>query len=498
MKIKNYRLIPVFLLIGALLAVLALRSTSVTTTTPNTRPFRLGLVGRQFSIDPAFVRTHEEILMSSAIYEPLLRFDQASGTLRPALARTWGYSANGRSIVFMLGSAHFHNGRPVTAEDVKKSWERSLSTGDNPARVNLFSSIEGAEDFYNNNAQDIYGLKAENDQTLRVMLKHPDSAFVYKITNPAFWVTGGAEKDSLPPGTGPFLAAELKPESRFKAAFFNKYYGKTPKVSAVEFIFYNDESAALAAFKEGKLDLLDSVPYDEIKNIQSDQRYVKCLYKTPLFGFCAIGMNVHRHPFNDPVLRRALNYAVNRSSITKSVLGEVGLPQKGVLPQELPGYSQSLRGYSYNPEAANELLDETDYLTSSNPPDIKYAFNSDQGQQRLAEAISAQLSSVGVSTQLFPVSWETYPDKLSTMSYDFFRLGWDADYPDPDAFLYPLFHSSLIGLSNFTAYSNPQVDRLLESARAQTKNNNERIKLLQRAEKIIIDDAPMVWLFQKE
>ncbi|MGE5418189.1 MAG: ABC transporter substrate-binding protein, partial [Acidobacteriota bacterium] len=149
-------------------------------------------------------------------------------------------------------------------------------------------------------------------------------------------------------------------------------------------------------------------------------------------------------------------------------------------------------------ETANELLDETDYLTSYDPPDIKYAFNSDQGQQRLAEAISAQLSNVGVKTQLLPVSWESYPDKLSSMSYDFFRLGWDADYPDPDAFLYPLFHSSPTGLSNFTAYSNPQVDRLLESARIQTKSNSERIKLLQRAEQIIIDDAPMVWLFQKE
>ncbi|MGE5415902.1 MAG: ABC transporter substrate-binding protein, partial [Acidobacteriota bacterium] len=342
MKIKNYRLIPVFLLMGAILAVLALRSTSVTTTTPNTRAVRLGIIGHQFSIDPAQVKTHQEILMSSAIYEPLLRFEQKSGTLKPALARTWGYAANGKSIIFMLGSAYFHNGRPVTAADVKRSWERTLSTGENPARVNLFSGIEGADAFYNNTVQDISGLRVENDQTLRVVLKQPDSAFVYKITNPAFWVVNADDKDSLPSGTGPFSVAEFKAESHLKTAFFNRYYGTTPQVSALEFNIYESESAALTAFKDGKLDLLDSVPYSEIKNLRNDPHYSKCLHKIPLFGFCAIGMNVHRHPFNDPILRRALNYTVNRNAITTSVLGEVGLPQKGVLPQGLPGYSQSL------------------------------------------------------------------------------------------------------------------------------------------------------------
>jgi peptide/nickel transport system substrate-binding protein/oligopeptide transport system substrate-binding protein len=80
----------------------------------------------------------------------------------------------------------------------------------------------------------------------------------------------------------------------------------------------------------------------------------------------------------------------------------------------------------------------------------------------------------------------------------FFRLGWQADYPDADSFLYSLFHSSLLGISNYSGYNNPQLDKILEQSRAADYESEDRIKLLNRAEEILVDDAPFLWLFQKK
>lgn len=82
------------------------------------------------------------------------------------------------------------------------------------------------------------------------------------------------------------------------------------------------------------------------------------------------------------------------------------------------------------------------------------------------------------------------------MDLAFFRLEWFADYPDPDSFLYSMFHSSKIGISNYFSYHNPQVDKILDASREEVKSQQERIKLMNRAEEIIIDDAPCLWLFQ--
>jgi peptide/nickel transport system substrate-binding protein/oligopeptide transport system substrate-binding protein len=100
--------------------------------------------------------------------------------------------------------------------------------------------------------------------------------------------------------------------------------------------------------------------------------------------------------------------------------------------------------------------------------------------------------------QTLALEWNYYQKQLASMSMSFFRVGWQADYPDADSFLYSLHHSTQMGLSNYCGYQNSQVDKLLNTARLQASQEDERMKLLNRAEQIIIDDAPFLWLFQKQ
>lgn len=472
--------------------------TAAVHTTAEGRAFRFGVVGQAVSVDPAQVRNNVEKIMASTMYEPLVRWDDQTQSLKPCLANNWGYAKDSKSILFTLnGNIRFHNGRRMQAYDVKQSWERSLKTSNSPVTRSLFNAVAGAGEYINGSAEEITGIKVVDAQTIQVNLTQPDSAFVYKVTHPAFWVVDTRDQIEIPPGTGPYQLDAFDSGKALAVKTFKNYHGLRPAISVIRFTCYQDENQGLAAFRAGELDALDSVPRAEVANLQkaTDQHR---LIKSPLMGFYAYAMNVNKAPYNQLNLRRAMNYCIDRDLLIKNVLGGVGQPARGIIPISVPGYNRALQGYTLNSETAIELLSDTDYFKSVNPPVLKATYNTDQGHARVALALKTQLETMQLAVQPTSISWEEYEKRMTSMQLDFFRLGWDADYPDADGFLYPLFHSSQIGVTNVTGYKNPQVDRILEAARAETQSNTERIKLLRRAEQIILDDAPMLWLVQKE
>ncbi|NLB17242.1 MAG: ABC transporter substrate-binding protein [Syntrophomonadaceae bacterium] len=435
--------------------------------------------------------------MASAIYEPLVRWDDETGSIKAGLANTWGYGKDSRSIVFMLKTnVSFHNGRRMQAEDVKLSWERSLKTIGMGSRFYLFSTIEGAEGFLKGDTPEITGIKVLNSQTLQVNFSTPDSAFVYKITNPAFWVADTRDNVEILMGTGPFRLDFFDPEKSFSAQRFQRYYGLRPSITKLDIICYEDETKGLAAFQNGELDALNTVPLSEVSWLEKDKS--ARLVKSPLMGFYACGMNTVSVPFNQPELRQAISYTIDREALVKNVLGGVGQPARTIIPLAVPGYNRSLLGYSFDPDKVMELLMECDYLNRAMPSTLTYTFNSDPGHARMAQALKTQLENMDMVVETMSLPWTEFEQRMVSRQLGFFRMGWEVDYPDPDGILFPLFHSSQIGITNLTGYNNPQVDRILDAARSETKSNTERIKLLRRAEQIILDDAPMLWIASNE
>ena len=498
MVITQKRLAIAGLVIAAGFLVLWGIYTAAVHTTAESRPFQFGLVGQAESVDPARVGNNVEKLMASTMYEPLVRWDDQTQSLKPCLANNWGYAKDAKSIIFALeGDVKFHSGRRLSALDVKMSWERSLKSSESPVTRSLFSTIAGAQELINGSAKEISGIKVLDAYTIQVNLTEPDSAFVYKVTHPAFWVVDTRDVIEIPPGTGPYRLDRFEAKQGLTVKVFKNYHGLRPAIAAIRFTCYQDENQGLNAFKAGQLDALDSVPRSEVSALQADTSRL-CLVKTPLMGVYAFAMNVNKAPYNQLSLRRAMNYCIDRELLIKNVMGGVGQPAKGILPMAVPGYNRALQGYNLNTEKAIELLADTDYFKSVNPPVLEATYNTDQGHARVALALKTQLETMQIAVRPTSLSWEEYEKKMTSMQLDFFRLGWDADYPDADAFLYPLFHSSQIGFTNLTGYRNAQADRILEAARAETQSNTERIKLLRRAEQIILDDAPMLWLVQKE
>ncbi len=489
-------------LLLALFAVLAAgfmvytASRLVYTASLDSRALNVGLTAPVNSLEPAKVSSHEEHLVGAMIYEGLVHYDDSDKKIRPLLADDWKYLDEGRKIVFKLRDVQFSNGKKLEAADIKTCWERTAAGSKEWSYKSLFLPIAGSAEFLQGKSPEISGLKASDTHSLEVTLTAPNSAFLYMLTHPVFWVYDSKEKVSPPPGTGPFVPRQNNGQ-RLSLLQNEQYHRGSAPLKAIEVKIFKDPAQALAEFKSGQLDYLDEVTPQDLPAVRNDQALRPMLIERPLYTLYGIGFNLNKKPFNgNYLLRRALNYAIDRQAINQDVLGGSYIPLKGVLPAEMPGYNKDIQGYGYDPEKARQLLEQAGYPGGQGLGPLILAYNQGEGHQRVAETVSGQLAELGIVVQLAPLTWDYYKKQLAGYHLALFRLEWAADYPDADSILYSLFHSSNIGSSNYMAYNNNQVDRILELARETVNDEGERAKLLQKTEQMIIDDAPCIWLFQ--
>lgn len=466
----------------------------------DTRAFNIGLIGAAETFTPALISNHEEKLIASAMYEGLVSYNETEKIIKPALARSWKYASDGRSLILNLkNNVKFHNGKAVSAQDVKAAFENSFSTTKDWTNVSLFMSINGTSERLEGKSADISGIQVVDKSTLKIEFVEPNASFIYMLTNPIFWVYDTADQVEMAPGTGAFIFKADPEPGQIILLRNEKYHLGKPRLAALNFKCYKDEMEAFGDYQSNKLDYLDAVPYKEIKNIKNNDKYKAYYIEKPLLEIYALGFNLHKEPYiGDYLLRRALNYAIDRKAIAEDILGGAYRPLKSALPLGVNSYNNQMRGYTYDPPKALELLAEAGYPNGENLKPLVITYNNDPGHKMVAEAVAAQLKELGLQVQVQALDWDYYKQQLGKMTLDCFRLGWSADYPDGDSFLYSLFHSSKIGISNYSAYHNPQVDKILDAARAETISQQERMQLLKRAEEIIVDDAPYLWLFQKQ
>lgn len=467
----------------------------------SSRPLQVAVVESMDDLQPALLANPAQMLAAAAIYEGLVYYDEKGQGVRPLLAQRWEYGEDGKTLTVELKKdIVFSSGRPVTAAAVKSAWERNLASSSDWADQCLYLRIGGAAEYISGHIKEIWGLEATGSHRLKITLNSPDAAFIHALANPAFWVIDTAAepgRGASYPGTGPFTVQQQSQDSLVLLRN-DSYHQGLPHLAAVNFTRYQDEEKALAAYKEGKVDYLDCVPVTQLPALNADENYRRRLVQKPLLEVYWLGFNLNYQPFaNNYLLRRALNYAVDREAIIKTLLGDCCLPAKGVLPQGLSAHNDHMRGYVHDPEKVQQLLADAGYPGGKGLKPLTLTVNKDPGHRGIALEVARQLGLQGITVQVQEQDWDYYTKQVTQMRLSFFRLGWKADYADADDFLYTLFHSSTAG-SNLVAYKNPLVNKLLDDARAQYKDEALRIKMLQRAEEIVVDDAPCLWLFQKK
>lgn len=315
------------------------------------------------------------------------------------------------------------------------------------------------------------------------------AVFFTSIVSPTAAEKYGADFRSHPIGTGPFQFLKWQKDDQVVLKRFEGYWGQKAHLDSVIFKVFPDEQARILALKKGEADIIDPPGPEGMKSIEADPNLK--IQRGDLLSIGYLCMNCESGPFANKKLRQAFVHAVNRKKILDSVYGKTGVAEKLPLPNLLWGYDKNIPDYDYSPEKARGLIKASGlqipiklnliYLPSWRP------FN--PNGKKVAEILQAQLKNVGfdISIQTFDIG--TYWDNVDAGKFDISMTGWVGE-GDPDNYLFNLFTE---GFYNSSRWKNKEYVDLVTKAKL-VAGIPERSKLYYKAEKILMDDAPILML----
>ncbi len=422
----------------------------------------------------------------------------------PDLAEDWDISPDGKVFTFRLRQdAKFHDGRLVVAEDFRWSLERAADPlTESPVADLYLADILGVADKLSGKTQSIRGLRVIDDHTLELTIDAPKSYFLAKMTYPTGFVVDrqnveGNKNDWVfePNGTGPFRLERYEIGETIILGRNDLYHLGPPFLDTVEFILSGGDPMLMYENDEIHLTGLGLADLERVQDPDNPLR-AELATAPPSFSVSFIGLNVNEPPFDDPKFRLALNYAVNKKEIAPSALSDLVVPAVGVIPPGFPSYNTDLKGYGYDPEKAKRLLSESRYgADTGSIPRITLSIAGNFGASvglDMEVMLRSWEETLGVEVEIQQTEWATFLQDLHKRRFQMFAIGWSADYPDPQDFLDILFHSE--STNNWGAYSNREVDSLLEKARVEP-DQVARFQQYNVIEQLIVDDAPWVPLW---
>ena len=480
-------------------------TTTTTTTVSTPTPTVLGkgtlkLYGIDpYTLDPAVsaeMTSHDYI---AQIFNGLVKLDD---NMEPVsdIAERWDISIDHKTYTFYLREdVTFHDGKKVTANDFKYSWERAADPATGSSVVGTYlGDIVGVQDVMEGRAEEISGVKVVNDYTLKVTIDAPKSYFLSKLTYPTAMVVdnanaaGGEEWWRKPNGTGPFKLKEWQANNLLVLERNEKYYGEIAGVEQVEFQLWS--GVQMNMYETGEIDVTDvyTVYIDRVTDKAGP--FYDQLQITPELSFYWIGFNTTIPPFDDVNVRKAFTMAIDKDKIVELSLRNMSQRADGILPPGIPGYNKDLAGLQYNVEKAKELIAASKYGDVSNLPPITLTTAGYGGWiSTILEAMVTQWrDNLGVEVTVRQLEPERYMYNLKEEKDNMFDMGWIADYPHPQNFLDVLFHTG--AENNFAEYSNPALDILLESAGIES-DTARSLEMYQRAEQMLVDDAAILPLW---
>jgi peptide/nickel transport system substrate-binding protein len=458
------------------------------------------------TLDPALSSDNLSEAVLVNLFRGLVQLDPATLEVSPAVASSWTISPDRRTYTFHLrDDATFHNGRRVVAGDAEYSFQRILRKETASPRRIVLEPIEGASEFAEGRAPSVSGIKVRDDRTLEIRLARPFAPFLSTLTIPSLGLVPREVYDDpakgylrSPVGCGPFRFAGWEQSNFITLTAFDRYFGGRPSIDRVIVRIIENKVSALQEYRAGGLDSLDQPP-----DRGDDALYKELEPEIKIYPYIAtgyIGFNLSMAPFKGNVkLRQAINCAIDKKRIWESILPGAGIPAHGIIPPGIPGYDPDLAGYPHDEERARRLLAEAGHAEGRGLAPIALWINTSEDNRKIAEQIQADLKRVGIGLTIHEIDWSAYLAAIEGTQAapgpaPMFRFGWNLDYPDADSILWTLLHSSNWGPSgNYFRYKNPEFDRLVEEARAQT-DPAARALLYRKAERIAVDDAPMVFL----
>jgi peptide/nickel transport system substrate-binding protein len=436
------------------------------------------------TLDPHKAADAASMHLIENLYSTLLRYSVQYGEVEADLAERYDVSPDGRSYTFRLRpNAVFHSGRPVTAEDVRFSIDRIRQL---QVRAAQFTAVEAIE---TPDAHTVVFRLREPFAPLVTYLAHPMNAIVDRDVVAA----NGGNLDRADAGSGPFALVEWRKDQRMLLRRNDQYYiPGLPRLARVAFVPMPDATARTVSLRTGEIDLLLDVTGRDEKVLRPLQHLA--VQSVPGTFWEYVGINTTRKLLDDVRVRQAIAWAVDRDAINRVVkLNAATLLDGGLIP---PGHwaHADLRLYPrHDPARARALLESA----GVRPGELSLVMKVGSAfpyQVAAGQMVKQQLREVGIDVQLLSQESGVFFEALGQKDFDLTVCGW-VGFVDPDEWTYELFHST--GKWNQQGYRNPQVDTLLEQGRRTTARETRK-QVYAEAQRLIAEDAPMVFLYAND
>ena len=426
----------------------------------------------------------------------------------PGTAESWSISEDGKEYIFKLNkNAKWSNGEPVTADDFVWSWKRILTASLGSQYPDMLYYLEGAYEYHNGltNNFDEVGVKALDTHTLKVNLKNPTPFFIGLLSHYSTWpvhketVLKYGDIDDrngewTRPGNfvcnGPFQLKTWELNNKIVVEK-NPYYYDASMVRLNEIHYYPVSNVMTEdrMFRAGQLHLTSSFP------TQKCPMYIEEKNPTfkidPYMGTYFYRINTENKALSDVRVRKALAYSIDRKLLVDKVTQCGQIPAYSFTPPGSNGYQPSTE-IPYDPILAKELLAAAGYSPENPFPKLEILFNTNEGHRKVALAIQQMWQNeLGIEVELVNQDWKVYLSREMVGDFQISRAGWIGDYEDPNTFL-DLMRPNRG--NNKTGWEDMDFDALIEKANT-INDQNERYELLNKAEKILIENMPIIPLY---
>lgn len=464
----------------------------------------LNLFSEPPTLDPAMATDTTSGIILGMLFEGLTK-PSADGSPQLAIAESYDLSDDATTYTFHLRQTFWSNGTPTTAHDFEYAWKRSLSPSFPADYAYQLYFIKGAKDAKEGSASlsDV-GIHATDAYTLVVELENPTPFFLELLHLSPYYPLNKAVVELNPNwafeagpdyvSNGPFELQSWSHNNQIVVVRNPHYWDAGQvKLSKIVAMMVEDTNTELALFEKGTIDWAGKpvsmgLPSDSLPSLNASGRLeYHSIAATYFYVF-----NMDRPPFNNVNIRKAFAYALNRNEIVKNITLSREVPATCIVPAPL-----TLQPDECFPDGDNKTaktffekgLKELG-LTRNQLPTLTLSYNTGEGHHKIAQAVQQQWhEAFGIEVKLENQEWKVYLDKLNQRDFMIARMSWSADYSDPYSFLDMFKYAD--GHINYTKWSNPAYTALLDES-LHIANKEQRWALLRKAEKMLVDEMPLI------
>jgi peptide/nickel transport system substrate-binding protein/oligopeptide transport system substrate-binding protein len=464
------------------------------------------------TLDPAIGYDWQNWSMIKSLFDGLMDYVPGTTELRPGLAESYEISEDGQTFTFKLRpGVKFHNGREMTAEDVKYSLDRVTNPETQSPGAGFFGMIEGYDAVESGEADSLSGVTVVDPTTVEIKLSRPDATFLHvmalnfaSVVPQEAVAEHGADFGHNPVGTGAFKLGEWTLGQRVVFTKNEDYWRDgLPYLDQITFEIGQEPIVALLRLQSGEVDIPgDGIPPAKFQEVMADPEQKARVVEGGQLQTGYITMNVTMAPFDQKEVREAVNMAINKDRIVQ-MINNRALPANQPLPPSMPGYDESYEGYAYDVEAAKAKLAEAGFADGFDTE--LFVMNTDPNP-RIAQAIQQDLSQIGIHAEIQSLAQANViaagGEKDGAPMIWSGGMAWIADFPDPSNFYGPILGcaGAIPGGWNWSWYCNEEMDKRAAEADSivDPARQEERAGMWSKIYTDIMADAPWVPVFNEQ